>query len=436
VIAFAALDMAWEAWRRRGPPELAERTSNFVAFGIGEALRLATLPVRYAVFVYFSQRAAWHLPVTWLTAGVAYLAVDLFLYGLHRAMHQTRIGWAFHSTHHTSQRFDASLGGRVNWLQRIFDDLFYVPLVLAGLSPALVLFALEVNRFSQYWTHTEMIGRLGPVDWLFNTPSNHRVHHHCTPQGRRFNYGSNLVLWDHLFGTYRAEGPPHTYGTDLGPVGANPWTVQWAGLRDWVRTTPWSQILRLAYSAWFLVWAAAYAAYYGPPVFLWICCLANVAVLVGLWGERPALFSAAAAAVLAVQAVYAVDFLARLMFGRAPLGITDYLFDAGTPLFIRFLSGFHLWMPWFLLALVRHHGYERRVLGPLVLFTALVFLCSGLIAPADAAVDRALNINGCAGGPGVALWAWARYAAALVLPAHLGLVALFGAPRAVLSRAA
>ena len=234
VVLYAGAELVWEWRTTRLAPPVDERVSNIVALVVGEALRLATLPLRFAVFSALATFAPFTLPSAWWTLLACYVLVDLLLYVLHRLMHETRIGWACHSVHHTSGAFELSLGGRVNWVQRLVDDFFYLPLVLLGFSPALVLFALELNRSSQYWTHTKMLGRLGIIDFWLNTPSNHRVHHYAVEGGPRRNYGSNFMVWDHLFGTYQREGGPHPFGTDFGPLGSNPLRIQFEGFRRFV----------------------------------------------------------------------------------------------------------------------------------------------------------------------------------------------------------
>lgn len=205
--------------------------SNLVSYGIGSALRLATRGLRVGAFVAVDGLTPLAWPTTALTVVLAYLAIDLTLYVWHRGLHEVPFLWAFHSVHHSSERYDLSLGGRVSWLQRVFDDLVYLPVVAFGVPASVALVLVDFNRLSQLWTHSSTIGRLPWLDGWLDTPSNHRVHHRRTQGGRARNYGSNFVIWDRLFGTYEREEGPAAYGTELGDVGVDPVAIQLAGLR-------------------------------------------------------------------------------------------------------------------------------------------------------------------------------------------------------------
>lgn len=236
VLALGALgltlvELAWEWRATHGIRALLERCSNWLSLVMGELLRAVTLPVKLALFTWVASHSLLKLSPSWTVYVACYVLTDLLYYVIHYFLHTTRIGWAFHSVHHTAPTFDLSVPYRLSWIARVFDDLFYLPLVVLGFPPTMVLLSIVVNLFSQIWIHTEMVGKLGPIDLLLNTPSNHRVHHHLRPGGRRANYGANFMIWDHLFGTYEAEGGRARYGADLGELGPDPLRVQLEGLR-------------------------------------------------------------------------------------------------------------------------------------------------------------------------------------------------------------
>jgi sterol desaturase/sphingolipid hydroxylase (fatty acid hydroxylase superfamily) len=90
-------------------------------------------------------------------------------------------------------------------------------LAAIGFEPVLVLVLADLNLFSQFWIHTRVIGRLGPLEWFMNTPSSHRVHHAAERPLADRNYGSTFIVWDRLFGTYAPEPIPEPrYGTEAG----------------------------------------------------------------------------------------------------------------------------------------------------------------------------------------------------------------------------
>jgi len=450
IALFVVTELAWWWQSRRRLPNLTGVGSNVVAFLIGELLRLATFGVRLGVFVAVRALSPFEIPTSIPAFLACYLSVDLLLYLLHRLMHETQIGWAFHSVHHSSHDFNLSLGGRVHWVQRLADDFFYLPLALAGFDPLLILSALEINRASQFWVHTEMIGKLGFLDVLLNTPSNHRVHHAWRDGGRRSNYGSNFMIWDRFFGTYEPERVPAPYGTDLGDLGNNPFRIQWAGLRQFLKGRELKQPLKIAYTLWFLVWCASYLWWFGPQSMLWMCCIANIAMLLGLWFNSPAVISFAGLAVLLAQILYTADLVGALIFGIHLSGATRYLFDSTQPVYIRMLSLFHVWSPPLLLTLLWRFGYDRRALLMVVLCALVLFpVCFATFDPTHDTnnpviptvkgrpFDRDFNINWVHGfydapsrdpGLGDLFRALSGYLIVLVLPTHLALQCLFRPP--------
>jgi sterol desaturase/sphingolipid hydroxylase (fatty acid hydroxylase superfamily) len=161
-----------------------------------------------------------------------YVAVDLFYYARHRLLHATRLGWALHAPHHASGDLSITSSLRLGWVQRVFDDFFYLPLVLLGVPPLAVFIAVELNHASQLWCHTEIIGRLPLLDRVFNTPSNHRVHHARDRALADSNYAATFMLWDKLFGTYRAEPHgPMPLGWAEPYEGINPLVIQFRELK-------------------------------------------------------------------------------------------------------------------------------------------------------------------------------------------------------------
>ncbi len=173
--------------------------------------------------------APWAIPTTPWTAALTLLAVDFLYYWDHRCAHENRTYWALaHSVHHSSPHFDQTTGLRVSFVDGFISPWFYLPLVLIGIDPLLVLGALGVIIAYQQWLHTELIGKLPLLDGWLNTPSNHRVHHAMQPQYLDKNYGAILMVWDRLFGTYVREEEPVQYGLTEQIESANPIKVHFA----------------------------------------------------------------------------------------------------------------------------------------------------------------------------------------------------------------
>jgi hypothetical protein len=183
--------------------------------------------------------------------------------------------------------------------------------------------------------------------------------------------------------------------------------------------------LKVGWTAWLAVWAPLYLRSYGPQNFLWFCDLANLAIGVALWTESPLLFSMQALSVLGVQTLYTVDLLGRLTLGFHPVGGTEYMFDATTPVAIRALSLFHVATPPVLAWAVARLGYDRRALAWQTAAAWVVLAISFLgFGP-----DRDLNwVWGPFDRPQAWVGPWTWFAACLAgfpllvyLPTHLAL---------------
>ncbi len=193
------------------------------------------------------QLALWEIPVTLGSALVCVLLADFVYYWEHRAAHRVNLLWsAYHSTHHSAEHFDQSVGLRVSFMDFFFTPLFYLPLVLLGFHPLLVLLGLTLVLAWQQWIHTELIGRLPLLDGWLNTPSNHRVHHGRNQPYLDKNYGGILMVWDRLFGTYARESEPVEYGL-VKQLGTNdPLAVHFAAVGGLIRNVVGAGSLREA----------------------------------------------------------------------------------------------------------------------------------------------------------------------------------------------
>ncbi len=184
------------------------------------------------LFASASALALWHLPVNIWTAVAAIILVDLVYYWDHRIGHRIRLMWAFsHSVHHSSPVFNQTTGLRISFVDGFISPWYYTSIILMGFDPLLVAAAFGFNLGYQQWIHTETIGRLGRFDWWFNSPSNHRVHHGSQQQYLDKNYGGVLMIWDHMFGTYEAEGEKVIYGLTEPINSVNPWKVHFEEFR-------------------------------------------------------------------------------------------------------------------------------------------------------------------------------------------------------------
>lgn len=146
----------------------------------------------------------------WATAIVVY---DFCDYWLHRVSHESALFWAAHAVHHQSEHFNLTTALRQESFYAVMGAPFFLPMALLGLPVDLYLGAGLFVLLYQFWIHTEHIGRLGWLDRVFSTPSNHRVHHAVNPGYLDKNYGAVLVIWDRMFGTFAEETERCVYGT-------------------------------------------------------------------------------------------------------------------------------------------------------------------------------------------------------------------------------
>ena len=178
------------------------------------------------------------MPLAWFDASLRGLALwalaaiawDFLYYWFHRFSHEISILWAAHAVHHQSEEYNLSTALRQTSTGFLFGWIFYLPLFVIGFPLEVVLTVNAVNLLYQFWVHTRLIGRLGPLEAVMMTPSHHRVHH---AQNERYidkNYGGMFIVWDRLFGTYEPESDedPVIFGVRK-PLAS--WNPFWANLQ-------------------------------------------------------------------------------------------------------------------------------------------------------------------------------------------------------------
>ncbi|MBX3511406.1 MAG: sterol desaturase family protein [Hyphomonadaceae bacterium] len=189
-----------------------------------------------AAYFWVAQFAIFDLSWTWPVLAACFFAEDLAYYWFHRIAHERRFFWASHVVHHSSQHYNLTTALRQTWTGTLgLNFIFWLPLVLIGFPPEMVLMFSALSLVYQFWIHTETIGRMGPLEWVLNTPSHHRVHHATNAKYLDANYAGVLIIWDRLFGTFvpedDAERPRYGIISQLGTF--NPFRVafhEWAGI--------------------------------------------------------------------------------------------------------------------------------------------------------------------------------------------------------------
>jgi sterol desaturase/sphingolipid hydroxylase (fatty acid hydroxylase superfamily) len=209
------------AWEHIGHPQRwtasARRNMRLSLSALGPNILMFLVIAPWWALVYF-QVAAWAPRTVELSAVsvvAAFIACDLSYYVEHRCGHRIRFLWRLHhGTHHHSDLYNIPLAYRVNFLTQITTPVFYIPWLLLGFHPLLIVgFQVFVLHY-QAWIHTETIGQLGILDRMINTPAAHRMHHSRDPAHQAVNLGGVMMLWDHLFRSYCAPQDDVDYGVE------------------------------------------------------------------------------------------------------------------------------------------------------------------------------------------------------------------------------
>jgi sterol desaturase/sphingolipid hydroxylase (fatty acid hydroxylase superfamily) len=225
-------------------------TAASLAMGVGNAaITLAVKGMTLGAFFLAYDHRLFELgsgPGAWL---LLFFAEDLVYYVWHRASHEVEFLWAAHENHHSSQHYNLGTALRQSWTTPFTTLPFWVVLPLLGFHPWMVLTMNSLSLIYQFWIHTELVGRLGPLEWAFNTPSHHRVHHGANVEYLDRNHGGILIVWDRLFGTFEPERAPVRYGLTKNLKTFNPLRIAFH---------EWAAVLRKALDARSLGEAARY----------------------------------------------------------------------------------------------------------------------------------------------------------------------------------
>ena len=175
------------------------------------ALKGLTLALHFYLFQFKIFNLQELMPV-WMIWIATFILIDLVFYIYHRISHRVNFLWAIHMSHHSSEEMNFAVSFRQAWFGPICKIPFFMVLPLIGFDPTIVAVAGVVSTLWGIVGHTQIIGRLGPIEWVFNTPSHHRVHHGANEEYIDKNYGNLLIIWDRFFGTFEPEKEPVKYG--------------------------------------------------------------------------------------------------------------------------------------------------------------------------------------------------------------------------------
>lgn len=237
---------------------------NYISFNeaianFGTALGNQTMNVLVAAGVYvtygylYEHFRIFTIEMNWWTAILLLLGVDFVFYWVHRWGHAINIMWAAHSPHHSAEEMNFFVALRASVTQRLTSFLFFWVLVIIGFSPLAIYTTVGIHLFIAFLHHTEFIPKLWrPIEFLFTTPSHHRVHHGVNKQYLDKNFGEFLIIWDRIFGSFAEENEKVVYGIYDHPKSWNPISINfhfYKILWKFARATPyWRDKLRI----WFM----------------------------------------------------------------------------------------------------------------------------------------------------------------------------------------
>jgi len=213
---FLFLYIEYQIAKKQKRVEIFSYESSISNISVGIAERLLNLFIAgsfYQLFVFlYDNYRLFTIPNHWWVWVLALLVTDFVWYWYHRLGHEVNLFWGAHIVHHQSEEFNFTVAARITTLQALIRNFFWCALPLLGFDPKIVLVILVVHGVYSFFTHTQVIGKLGWLEYIFITPSLHGVHHASDEKYLDKNYGDVFVFWDKLFGTFQKEEEKPTYG--------------------------------------------------------------------------------------------------------------------------------------------------------------------------------------------------------------------------------
>lgn len=228
-----ALEALWA--HRKGTGEYSDNKDTwsnifmgFMSVAWGALFGLITA----SVYIFCYEIAPFKFPAdAWWTWVALFFVDDLAYYIFHRISHESRLFWNFHVVHHSSEQYNLSVAVRQSWFSGILHWIFYAPVMLLGFAPWMFALMHGFNLIYQFWIHTKLIRSLGPLEYVLNTPSHHRVHHGVNDLYLDKNYAGVLIIWDKIFGSFVPETEEPRYGI-IKPLKS--YNSLWINTHGWV----------------------------------------------------------------------------------------------------------------------------------------------------------------------------------------------------------
>lgn len=210
------MSLEYHLSRKKAAKEVFHFRETVANLNVGIVERLSDVFMASVFYIFFSWLHR-HFALIDIKPGIVtwillFLFTDLLWYWYHRAGHEVNLFWSAHVVHHQSEDFNYSVSARITIFQAAARCLFWSILPLIGFPAEMITVFLLIHGTYPFFTHTQLVGKLGWLEYILVTPSHHRVHHSSNPQYLDKNYGDVLIIWDKLFGTFAEEKEAPVYG--------------------------------------------------------------------------------------------------------------------------------------------------------------------------------------------------------------------------------
>lgn len=248
MIALVVLEWALSYYKKKDYYDNLDTIAATV-IGLVNVVQSAALKVlTFGLVIFFYNLVPWSIPNEWWSFPLCIIALDILRYWSHLVAHKNRFWWATHVTHHNSEKYNWSVAFRLGWTQHI-KIIFFLPVALMGFDPVTFFICHQIEVLYQFWIHTEYIRKLpAPIEYIFTTPSHHRVHHAKNKKYLDKNFGSTFIIWDRIFGTFQPEEEPANYGITKPINSYNPITLNFHEWVDIFKDVSKSRSLKEAYA--------------------------------------------------------------------------------------------------------------------------------------------------------------------------------------------
>jgi sterol desaturase/sphingolipid hydroxylase (fatty acid hydroxylase superfamily) len=226
-------ELLWARFRGVRVYRFADAITDLSCGITSQISELAWALVQLAIYAWVYEH--WRLvtfEAAWVPWVIAFFAVDFAYYWWHRLSHEVNFLWAAHVVHHQSEDYNLAVALRQAVLTSWTGLPFYLPLAVLGVPTIVFATVHALSTLYQFWIHTELVGKVrGPLDWILNLPSHHRVHHAINTRYLDKNYAATLIIWDRLFGTYAEEIEKPIFGITKQLGSFDP---AWAQVHYWI----------------------------------------------------------------------------------------------------------------------------------------------------------------------------------------------------------